>query len=71
MDCPSRYGTTLGLVPQPLHRVVEHLQHELRVDHAVDVAARRQQVNLRLFHLNHLAAGVREVVQFFVERARR
>ena len=56
----------LGLGAQPLHRVVEHLQHELGVDHVVDDAARRQQVDLRLLHLDHRAAGVRQVVQLLL-----
>ena len=32
------------------------------------IAARRQQVDLRLLHLNHRAAGVGQVVQLLVER---
>ena len=65
---PARVAPHLGLRPQPLHRVVEHLQHELGVDHRVLVAARRQQVNLRLFHLDDRAPRIRQVVQLLVER---
>ena len=42
--------------------------HELGVDDLVDDAARREQVDLRLFHLDDGAAGVGERVQLFVER---
>ncbi len=57
----------LGLRPKALHGVVEHLEHELRVDDVIHHAASREQVNLRLFHLNDLASGIGKIVQFFVE----
>ena len=38
------------------------------MDHLVDNAAHRQQMNLRLLDLDHRAAGVGELVIFLVER---
>ncbi|MCZ7562673.1 MAG: hypothetical protein M5U08_01795 [Burkholderiales bacterium] len=64
---PAGVAPHLGLAAQPLHGVVEHLEHELGVDHLVDDAACGEQVDLRLLHLDHRAAGVGEVMQLLVE----
>jgi hypothetical protein len=58
----------LGLGAQAAHGVVEHLDHELGIEHLVDQALGGEQVDLRLFHLDHLAAGVGELVQLLVQR---
>ncbi len=65
---PARVAPDFRLRAQSAHGVVEHLEHELGVDHLVDDAARREQVDLRLFHLDHRAAGVGQRVELLVER---
>ncbi len=57
-----------GLGAQPLHGAIEHLDHQLRIDHLVLDLAHRDQVDLRLLDLDHRAAGVGELVIFLVER---
>jgi hypothetical protein len=57
-----------GLGAQAPHRVVEHLDHEVRVQHLVGEPLRGQEMDLRLFHLDDAAARVRELVQLLVQR---
>ena len=65
---PARMRPDLGLGAQPLHGAVEHLDHQLGIDHRVLDVAHRDQMDLRLLDLDHRAAGVGELVVFLVER---
>ncbi len=56
-----------GLGAQPLHGAIEHLDHQLRLDHLVLDLAHRDQMDLRLLDLDHRTAGVGELVIFLVE----
>jgi hypothetical protein len=59
---------TSVLSRNPLTVLFVDLHHELGIDHLVDEAACRQQVNLRLLDLDHRAAGIRELVQLLAQR---
>ena len=58
----------LGFCAQAFDRAVEDLDAEGRIDHVVDDVAHRKQMDLRLFELNHLAAGIGKLVQLLVQR---
>jgi hypothetical protein len=65
---PQQVWPDFGLGAQALDRVVEDLDQLGRAELAEGGAARRHHVDLRLFHLDHRAAGIGELVQFLVER---
>src|SRR5262245_48802870 len=65
---PAAVAPDLGLVAQSFDGVVVDFHHEVRVDHLVDEAACREQVNLRLLDLDHRATGIRELVQLLAQR---
>jgi len=56
-----------GLGAQALDGVVEDADEILHVELAERLAANRHHVNLRLFHLDHRAAGIGEIVELLVE----
>src|SRR5262245_56501039 len=65
---PAAVAPDLGLVAQSFDGIVVDFHHEVRVDHLVDEAACRQQMNLRLLDLDHWATGIRELVQLLAQR---
>ncbi len=56
-----------GFGAQALHGIVEDADEILHVELAERLATHRHHVNLRLFHLDHRAAGVGEIVELLVE----
>ena len=65
---PAGVAPHLGFRAQSAYRVVEHLDHEFRVQDGVTQAFGGEQMDLRLLHLDDFAAGVGEFVQFLVQR---
>ena len=71
----QRIGSLLFLLFPPsspltpllsLHRLVEDADEILHVELAERLAPRRHHVNLRLFQLDHRAAGIGEIVQLLL-----
>src|SRR6204780_30284 len=65
---PTGVTPDLGLGAQAVDRAVEDVHQLLGAELAEGGAARWHHVDLRLFHLDHRAAGIGQLVQFGVER---
>src|SRR5262249_47317047 len=67
---PAGVTPDLGLTAQPSHGPVEYLDHEIGIEQVIRQAFGGEEMDLRLFDLDHFAAGFSKFGQFGVQHVR-